>query len=198
MTDARTRWDELPDDVRDALSFMCENLVVVDRLLSSELSQASRAALETVRKVKGRVKGLMWNGDGKVTKPESPRPMKPPIPEGARYQHDRWNCEFLGQYDDADLYVEMQESIEEGDEWNKKGYPIGRYGSCFVMRVCNARFLGVHEMLHTMHVCRAAKVSFEDDPYMYQAYRIAKERGWIKEPDSPSRVACVFIPKGKK
>ena len=130
------------------------------------------------------------NGAGKIPKPEPLPPRYPPVPEGARYQHDRQGCEFLGQYDDADLYAEFRETASKDNEWK---LPAGRYGSIFLMRVCDARFLGVHEMLHKMSVETASKVTFEADPYMYTAYRLAQERGWIQEPDRPSRVKCLCI-----
>jgi hypothetical protein len=131
-------------------------------------------------------------GTGKVPKPQPVRPLNPPLSEGARFQHDCWNCVFLGQYDDGDLYACFSEyaSDEKAKEY---GLSSGQYGSLLVVRFANIRNLGVREMLHDCSVSRSSGISMEDDPYLATAYRLVKEKGWIQEPDRNSRVQCLRV-----
>jgi len=128
------------------------------------------------------------SGKGVIQKPVPPEPYYPSLAEGARFLHDCKSCVFLGQYEDADLYVCANERLGVGNEY---GAAPGRYGNMFKLRFTNAKRLGSCQILSGMSVERASKT---DDPYFYAAYQLVKEGGWVLKPDRPSRVECVFIP----
>jgi hypothetical protein len=146
---------------------------------------------------------LHWNMDGSsihrrdlcmVEIKEEAQPMRPfwpPLAEGARFLHDLWSDEFLGQFEDADLYACFTEHVREG---RHKGFEAGRYGSLFRFRCSDRKELATSEMLGRALVSQAGKV---EDPYLDEAYRLAKERGWILTPEREGWGECLFIPKEK-